>query len=372
MDPKVSFIVPCYNLGHLLSECVNSILTQTYGNLELLIMDDCSPDQTPEVAQSIRDPRIRYLRNQENLGNIGNYNKGINLARGQYVWLISADDRLRRDYILARYVQLMDDHPEVGYVFCPAVAVQDNHETGLMTFTSPTSRDTIFKGLDFLQKLIDGNCVSAPAAMVRKKCYERVSLFPSDMPYAGDWYLWCMFAFHYDVAYFAEPMVNRRLHARNLSKFFMTEGLRTYVANMIEVPWHIKDKTEAAGYKSIAGKCKDAIVAEYVSEILAKQAQDQGPGLTLEEFEQCLRRHTRSRREESEIRARVHAGLGDHYCWQHDVAQAARHYAWAVREDPCMLSVYAKYALLHLGKIGVQLRARMGTMQRLAKAMKPS
>src|SRR5216684_5652724 len=95
MNPKVSFVIPCYKLAHLLPECVNSILSQTYQDFEVLIMDDCSPDHTPEVARSFRDARVKHIRNEPNLGHLKNYNKGIELARGQYVWLISADDCLR-------------------------------------------------------------------------------------------------------------------------------------------------------------------------------------------------------------------------------------------------------------------------------------
>ena len=62
MDPKVTFVVPCYKLAHLLSECVSSILDQTYANFELLIMDDCSPDNASEIAASFTDPRIKYIR----------------------------------------------------------------------------------------------------------------------------------------------------------------------------------------------------------------------------------------------------------------------------------------------------------------------
>src|SRR5262245_36779409 len=95
-EPVVSFIVPCYKLGHLLSDCVSSILCQTYEQFEVLIMDDCSPDQTPQVAACIFDPRVRYIRNTMNLGHLANYNRGIDMARGRYIWLISADDTLRR------------------------------------------------------------------------------------------------------------------------------------------------------------------------------------------------------------------------------------------------------------------------------------
>ena len=59
-----------------------------------------------------------------------NYNKGISLSRGKYVWLISADDYLRRSYILQRYVEIMEKHPRIGYIFCPGVGVINGVETG--------------------------------------------------------------------------------------------------------------------------------------------------------------------------------------------------------------------------------------------------
>src|SRR4051812_41224937 len=102
--PTVSFVIPCYKLGHLVSECLESILSQSYGDWEILLMDDCSPDDTKEVVQSFSDPRIHYIRNERNLGHLRNYNKGIEMSRGKYIWLISADDRLRRPYLLERYV----------------------------------------------------------------------------------------------------------------------------------------------------------------------------------------------------------------------------------------------------------------------------
>src|SRR5947209_11370258 len=85
--PKVSFVVPCYKLAHLLPECINSILSQTFKDFEILIMDDCSPDNTEEIARSFKDPRVKHIRNDPNLGHLRNYNKGIELSRGRYIWL---------------------------------------------------------------------------------------------------------------------------------------------------------------------------------------------------------------------------------------------------------------------------------------------
>ena len=77
MKPKVSFVIPCYKLGHLLTECVESILAQSFTDFEVLIMDDCSPDDTPQVAQSFKDPRVIHVRNEQNLGHLRNYNKAL-------------------------------------------------------------------------------------------------------------------------------------------------------------------------------------------------------------------------------------------------------------------------------------------------------
>src|SRR6516225_6045108 len=114
MKPLVSFVVPCYNLGHFLGDCVSSILSQSYEDFEVLIMDDCSPDATAEVARSFKDPRVVHIYNNVNLGHLKNYNKGIMLARGSYIWLISADDRLRRSNALKRYIDFMHHSPQVG------------------------------------------------------------------------------------------------------------------------------------------------------------------------------------------------------------------------------------------------------------------
>jgi len=124
VDPLVSFVVPCYEMAHLLPECIKSILAQTYQDFEILIMDNCSPDSTPEVAGSFNDARVRHIRNETNIGHLRNFNKGITLSRGKYVWLVSADDLLRSPRVLGHYVDLMERSPKVGYAFCRAIELR--------------------------------------------------------------------------------------------------------------------------------------------------------------------------------------------------------------------------------------------------------
>src|SRR5206468_243779 len=160
------------------------------------------PDNTAQVASSFHDSRVRYVRNDCNLGHLRNYNRGIELARGDYIWLISADDRLRVPYIVEQYVNVMERFPRVGYACCPAKKLRGHSETVIEG--SLGHGDRIYVGEKFVTKLLQGNFVIAASGMVRRACYQKCGAFPLDLPFAGDWYLWMLFALSFDVAYFAE------------------------------------------------------------------------------------------------------------------------------------------------------------------------
>jgi glycosyltransferase involved in cell wall biosynthesis len=356
MNPKVSFVIPCYKLAHLLPDCVNSILSQTYEDFEVLIMDDCSPDQTPEVARSFRDARVKHIRNEPNLGHLKNYNKGIELARGQYVWLISADDFLRKPYILERYMEVMENHREVGYVFCPAMKFQGSQETEVVSWSEHGAQNAIFKGHDFFRKLLLGNCVVAPTGMVRKECYDKVSVFPLDMPNAGDWYLWCIFALHFDAAYIAKPMVCYRVHDSNMSVTLTKNDPPVIVADNIAVRWRIKKKAEELGSDSIVSLCKDAIATYYANMVAAQMYENNVFGLTLEECEWSVPQYARDENEAREMCARVYAALGDQCYLRRDFAQAQHYYGWVLQRQPWAVGTWGKSALLRMGNFGVRVR----------------
>lgn len=90
--PLVSIVLPTYKRAHVLPNAIRSVLNQTYANLELIIVDDDSPDSTPEVVKSFNDERIRYVRNEPNLKLPGALNKGFSLARGAYLTWTSDDN----------------------------------------------------------------------------------------------------------------------------------------------------------------------------------------------------------------------------------------------------------------------------------------
>ena len=91
--------------------------------------------------------------------------------------------------------------------FCPAVAVKERGKTDVLRYSVYNDRDCIIEGPVFLKKLLFRNIVPAAAECVRRDRYEKVSMFPLNMPMIGDWFLWCEFASHYKVSYLSEPMV---------------------------------------------------------------------------------------------------------------------------------------------------------------------
>lgn len=348
----VSFIVPCYKLAHFLAECVDSILAQTYKDFEVLIMDDCSPDHTADVAHSYTDPRIKYIQNDHNLGHLRNYNKGINLSRGKYIWLISADDKLRRPYVLERYVRLMEEHLNAGYICCPGIGLHNSRETGLFRQCGYFgSRDRIFNGRDFIKiSLRKGYGLLSPSVMVRRDCYERVSTFPLDMPHQGDWYLWFRWAIEYDVAYVGEPMVNYRDHELNIMKDLTRRVPEIVFRDQVNVLWRTKQISEQRGFRAIASQCAESVAEKYARAAAARLYDDVGSLPTSpEECDRALRLHATDDSEYTRLRAMFFAFLGNKH-WRHGKYHHARQsYSIALRENWCMWMVWIKVFILVTG-----------------------
>jgi glycosyltransferase involved in cell wall biosynthesis len=364
--PKVTFVVPCYKLAHLLADCVNSLLAQTYRDFEVLIMDDCSPDHTAEIARSFQDPRVQHIRNEPNLGHLRNYNKGFALARGEYIWLISADDRLRTSNVLERYLEVMEANPGVGFAFCPGIALQDDEETGIVKWATLAEPDTILDGRTFLRRLLQSNCVLAPAGLVRRQCYDRVGVFPVDLPFAGDWFLWCAIALHYDVAYFAEPMVNYREHSLSMTDTLIADDIRKLSRDDFEVRWRMKENIEKVGDDGLAHHCTSTIVEDYIQSLTGKTWRGTKFRMSVAEFDRSLAMHA-SGQEREDLRKRVLAGIGRHLTWDRDLVPELQLYRLAVEHGGANPKLWVQYAMLRLGRFGLLIIDIASAVRALAR-----
>ena len=92
MSLKVSVLMPAYNAEKYIAEAINSILSQTFKDFELLIINDGSTDKSESIVFSFNDPRMRYIKNEQNLGLVRVRNLGLELARGEYVAMLDSDD----------------------------------------------------------------------------------------------------------------------------------------------------------------------------------------------------------------------------------------------------------------------------------------
>ncbi|MEL4896481.1 glycosyltransferase family 2 protein [Crocosphaera sp. Alani8] len=112
---KVSVCIPTYNRSHYLTYAVNSVLNQTYSDFELIICDDGSPDNTPEVVAGFQDSRIRYIRHEKNIGRSRNMRSGFEASQGNYFIKFDDDDALTPEF-LEQTVNVLENKPEVDFV----------------------------------------------------------------------------------------------------------------------------------------------------------------------------------------------------------------------------------------------------------------
>src|SRR5258708_7569819 len=112
-SPLISVIMPVYNAAPFVREAVESILAQTLGDFELIMIDDASTDGSPEILARFTDPRCRLLTNANNLGAAETKNRGIAEARGEFLAFLDADD-VATPQRLARQLEWLRAHPAVG------------------------------------------------------------------------------------------------------------------------------------------------------------------------------------------------------------------------------------------------------------------
>lgn len=115
--PKISVILPAYNAEKYIKEALDSILSQTFADFELIVLNDCSQDSTEEIILSYEDPRIVYVKNEENLGVARTLNKGLALAKGEYIARMDADD-ISLPQRFQKQVEYLDAHGEYGICGC--------------------------------------------------------------------------------------------------------------------------------------------------------------------------------------------------------------------------------------------------------------
>jgi glycosyltransferase involved in cell wall biosynthesis len=215
--PKVTVLLPVYNGERYLREAVDSILTQTAPDLQLLAIDDGSTDGTAEVLSSYRDPRVRVHTHRANRGLIATLNEGLELAEGIYLARMDADDVAHPER-LARQTRYLDAHPEVAIVGSDARSFGG----GTSSWAVPCDAASV------RARLLFGCALAHSSVVLRPDLLRREGLrYDPGYPLAEDYALWVAVAERAPVVNLPDKLMRIRLHEQSVSRVHRPEQLRS-------------------------------------------------------------------------------------------------------------------------------------------------
>lgn len=182
MNPLVTVLIPVYNRPSVVNT-INSIINQTYKNIEILVIDNASTDNTVECVKKLNDQRIRLIINEKNLGQTGSMNRGLDLAFGKYIARIDSDDVALPDRIELQ-VNFLESNPEYVLVGSWIRYISDDNQLGGIVKTCGTD-----EGLRFMQTFFCG--IHHPTAMYRTSIIRTYSIkYDPNITMAEDYDMW--------------------------------------------------------------------------------------------------------------------------------------------------------------------------------------
>lgn len=257
---KIDIVVPCYNYGRYLGYCVESILAQHDVDLRVLIIDDCSTDNSSEIAEELArgDSRVEFRRNSVNLGHIKTFNIGVlDWATAPYTLLISADDALTPG-ALRRGLSVLDAHPEAGMVYGIARVIGGDdfpHDTN----DPKTPTYQIISGLDFIRRNFEeGNPVPSPTALVRTELQQKTGGYCPLMLHTSDMEMWMRIAGIRSIIAIREAQAYYRRHDTNMTLQYATGVIRDLKERVRTCEYAVSTHARVAelDYESILAKMK--------------------------------------------------------------------------------------------------------------------
>lgn len=196
MSPTVSVIIPNYNHAPYLKERIDSVLNQTYQDFEVIILDDCSPDNSVEVIEQYRsNPHVSHiLINEQNTRNTFiQWERGISMAKGRYIWIAESDD-VAELQLLETLIGQLEQHPDASVAFCHSRLIDaDGALLSEQNTKNPAQpgQITIDDSCTFLRHLLIFNYIyNASMAVFRRDVYDRANPDYKQFRYCGDWHFW--------------------------------------------------------------------------------------------------------------------------------------------------------------------------------------
>ncbi|MEM8861680.1 MAG: glycosyltransferase [Chloroflexota bacterium] len=241
-ESKVDIIIPAYNQGHYLQASVESALNQTWGNIEVIIVDDGSTDNTAEVAQTFSDPRVTYIY-QENAGLSAARNTGIRHSTGEYISFLDSDD-LFFPKKLELLLDAMHKSPELGLCAGKAILIDEN---GV-----PKGRN-YGKGMpNAPEEWLLGNRIHVGSVLVKSEWLQKTEPFDENLRACEDWDMWLRLSLiGCPMGWIPDNVSQYRVHSQQMTR----EAVRMKTA-MFTVLDKILDEPLSKDWREMAEKAK--------------------------------------------------------------------------------------------------------------------
>lgn len=214
--PFLSVTVLNYNYAHYLPACLDSILEQTMTDFEVIVINDCSKDNSLEVLQGyLQDPRVRVVDHATNRGYVASLLEGCELSRGKYISTISADDHVldRQAFEIARDV--LESHDDIALFFSAWVEVDDSGH--IRYERRAAAEDYVVEGAHQLRHQLLTSDILHSGTIIRRESYLAVGGYDSRCRYAVDNNMWLALCSEGKVAYVNRPLYAYRAHGSNMS-----------------------------------------------------------------------------------------------------------------------------------------------------------
>jgi glycosyltransferase involved in cell wall biosynthesis len=214
-NPKVSVVIPAYNHEKYVGEAIQSVLDQTFQDFEIIIINDGSTDHTEAEILKFKGDRIRYY-SQENQGLSATLNRGIKLARGEYFNFLPSDDIFFPNKLEIQ-LKAFEEDPALGLVFAyPELVDAEGREIKddpavQWAIVPYETKEEIFPAL------FERDFLSAPTALIKMECFNRVGRFDESLKTAQDYDLWMRILKYYDLKIVKRTLLKYRWHGENLT-----------------------------------------------------------------------------------------------------------------------------------------------------------
>ncbi len=223
--PRVSIAIPVYNVEAYVAQAIESVLKQTWTDFELIIIDDASTDRTPEIIRSFadRDPRIRVLRNPVRLKMVGNWNRCLAEARGEYLQMVMADDLLRPGAVAAA-VDMFERFPSAVLVSWQCLFIDAQGKP--LTVRRNFSGTGLIPSAAAFRALMRCNVLGEPTSVCLRRSRQRqCGEFVERYEHVPDWHLWLRMLEAGDLAYVDSVLSCFRVHDKSNSAWHREEHL---------------------------------------------------------------------------------------------------------------------------------------------------